>query len=291
MWFYFAIFTSITSGFSIILSKKTLNNVSPIVLYWATLAVATPVLFVSAFIHAIPRVNKYFFIGVFFSILLYTFSKILIYHSIRGAHLSHVYPLIALGPIVTLFAASFPPLSEQLTSLGLLGAAISIIGSYVLNISAMREGIWEPFKILLRNRLALLMLFAVIISGFVPIFDKFAINNTEPRSSLFTVFVANILSVVIMLPYVFKNRKIFIKEISTNKIPLFVLGILFGVSSIFAFLALGSGNVGIVSAVFRSQVLFTLLFSFLFLKDRPRAETIIGTIIMILGLVILKMVP
>jgi len=153
----------------------------------------------------------------------------------------------------------------------------------------MREGILEPFKILIRNKSSLLMLLVVVISGLVSVLDKFAINNTIPKNSIFTVLAENIVVILIMSPYVFVNRKTFIREISINKMPLFILGVLFGIGGTFAFLAIGNGSVGVVSVILKSQIFFTLLFSFWFFKDKPRVETIVGAIIMLAGLAILKL--
>ena len=60
-------------------------------------------------------------------------------------------------------------------------------------------------------------------------------------------------------------------------------------SNILAFIALQNGNPGLVASVFRTQVFFVLLFSFIFFKDKPKTETIIGSIIMIAGLVVIKL--
>ena len=67
-----------------------------------------------------------------------------------------------------------------------------------------------------------------------------------------------------------------------------MLGVLSAVGNGLGFVSIGGGNVGIVSAIFRTQIFFALLFGFLFFKDKPKFETIVGSIIMILGVVIIK---
>jgi uncharacterized membrane protein len=78
------------------------------------------------------------------------------------------------------------------------------------------------------------------------------------------------------------------REIFDNKKLFLILGVLNAFSTILAFSAVGGGSVGIVSTVYKTQLLFVLLFSYLFLKDRPKLETIIGSVIMILGVVLIK---
>jgi len=262
MWFYVALLASVASGISVILSKRTLSKVSPAVLYWTGLVVSTPLLAFFAFKNGLPNLGTWFFIGIISSDILYTFSRILQFRVIRDApFLSHVYPLIALSPIFTLILASAPPLSEKTSLFALWGVLISITGSYVLNISSAREGLLEPFKILFKNRLAFLMLISVAILGLVSAFDKIAIKGTNPQNTIFTLLIENIIIILGMSPYLFSKRKDVISEISTNKSPLLILGVLAAASNGLSFVAIGGGNVGIVSAIFRSQIFFALLFS------------------------------
>ena len=288
MWFYIAISAALVSGISVILSKQTLSKVGPAVLYWASLAISTPLIAFFAFKNGIPNLSGIFFIGALGSIIFYTFSRILQFRVIRDAPLSHVYPLIALSPISTLILAFLPPISERPSALSLLGVLISLVGTYILNISSVREGLFEPFKILFRNKFAFLMLISVVTLGFVNAFDKIAIKGTDPQNTIFALFFENIVIVFGMLPYFIPKLKDVFSQISMNKWPLLSLGVLAAISNSLGFISIGNGNVGIVSALFRTQIFFALLFSFLLFKDKPKFETIIGSIIMISGVVLIK---
>jgi uncharacterized membrane protein len=59
-------------------------------------------------------------------------------------------------------------------------------------------------------------------------------------------------------------------------------------STILAFSAVGGGSVGLVATILKTQILLVLLFSYLAFKDKPKPETLIGSIIMILGVVLIK---
>jgi len=289
MWFYVGILAALTSGVIVILSKRTLSKVWPAVLYWVTLGISTPFIAFFAFKNGVPNLSTYFFAGVVGSVIFYTFSRILQYRVIRDAPISHIYPLIALSPIFTLILAFLPPLSERPSVVSLLGVFISLIGTYILNISSAREGLLEPFKILFKNRFAFLMLISVATLGFVSVFDKIAIKGTNPQNEIFALFSENILIIFCMLPYFFPKRKEVFSQISTNKGPLLLLGILAAISNGLGFVSIAGGNVGIVTAIFRTQIFFALLFGFLFFKDKPKAETIVGTLLMIAGLVAIKL--
>jgi len=288
MWFYIALATSLISAVTVIFDKKALKGVSPSVLTWCTLLLATPIIAFFATREGAPSINTLFIVGVAGSVLFYTISSIARFRTMKDADLSAIYPLIALGPILTLLIAFLPPLNEKPNFISIIGVLITLFGTYILNISKAKEGLLKPIKLLVESKASALMLFSVLGEGIVVIFDKLAINNTSPNNPTFVLLIENILVIISLLPILyFKNRN-FARQIFNNKKLFIIIGALNACSTILAFSAIGGGNVGVVSAVFKLQMLFVLLFSFIFFKDKPRTETIIGSIIMILGVVLIK---
>lgn len=287
MWFYAALGMACISGIYTITSKHTLKTINPIIFYWIVLTVSTPIIWIFTWKDGIPAITYTFAIGIFGSVIFYTISKIIFFKTIKDATLSHIYPLVSIGPIFTLIFSRLI-LSERPSGLELLGSFITMIGVYVLNISSIREGFLEPIKILYRNKLALLMIISVMVGSIVSVFDKLAINNTTPQNANFTLLIGNLVIIIALIPWIFVKRKTAFVEIIQNKWPVLFLGILLAVSNILAFAALSVGNPGLVSSVSRTQIFFVFFFSMIFFKDYPKKETILGTIVMVLGLVVLK---
>jgi len=288
MWFYAALATAVISGGYTVYSKHTLKNTDPFVFYWAVMTTSIPFVFIFSYQDGIPNLSYPFFIGIVGSVVFYTISKVIFYHSIKNAVLSHVYPLISIGPVFTLlFSMLF--LSERLSGLEIVGGGITLFGTYMLNISSAKEGILEPFKILIRNKFALMMLVSVLIGSVVMIFDKVAVNNMSPQNTSFALLAENLLIAFGLLPYILIKKKSELREIFAHKGNVLALAALNAASNLLAFLALGSGNPGIISSILRTQVFFVLLFSFIFFKDRPKRDTLLASIVMILGLVVLKL--
>lgn len=279
---------SLLTGIFVVISKHTLKNMDPVIFYWVTLVASTPFILIPVWINGIPKVDTMFIVAVFGSAIFYTISKIFFWKSVKESILSDVYPLMSIGPIFTLvFSIIF--LSEKLSAYAFLGSVITITGVYVLNISSAHEGFLKPFKLLFQNRLAFLMMLAVLIGSIVAIFDKTAINHTFPQAFLFVVLIENLIIIFGLLPWIIKKRRIAIPEIRNNAKLITILGVIFFLSNVMGFYALANSNPGIASSIFRTQIFFVFLFSFIFFKDRPKLETIIGTIIMIFGLVIIKL--
>lgn len=288
MWFYAALLASVLTATIAIVSKKLVLNVSASVLTWATLVLATPIIFIFTLKDGMPQLNYLFLLGVTGSVLFYTASQITSFRAMRMANLSTIWPLISLGPIFTLIIAFMPPLSERPSLVAIAGIFITLAGGYILNATKSKEGLFEPIKSLFRNRASLLMMFSVLTNNVVVVFDKLAINNTLPKSTTFTLFIENLMVIFGMLPLLYIRNKNFYQQITSNTKLFLLLGLLNAFSTILAFSAVGGGNIGVVAAILKAQILFVLLLSFIFFKDRPKLETIVGSVIMIFGVVLIK---
>ncbi len=288
MWFYAALLMASITGVFVVVSKYTLKNMDPVIFYWAAIVASTPLIFVSVLVNGVPALDQTFFLCVLGSVIFYSVSKIIFWHTIKNSPLSELYPLVSIGPVFTL-AWSVILLSEKLSFLAFIGSGITLLGTYILNISSAREGLLKPFKIIFRDKFSLLMVISILIGSIVTIFDKTAIYHTFPQDAYFVAFFENLLIIAVLSPWILKKRKVALKEILENKKLLMILGIIFSLSTFAGFFALANGNPGLVSSVFRTQVFFVFLFSFLWFKDKPKIETIVGSIIMILGLVITKL--
>jgi uncharacterized membrane protein len=132
------------------------------------------------------------------------------------------------------------------------------------------------------------MITSVILESIVIIFDKYAINNVTPKNTSFVLLVENALILVGLFPILFVKEKHFYKDIFNNKMQFFLIGILNAGYTLLGFTAVEGGSVAVVSTIFKTQLLFVLLFSYIFFKDKSKLETIIGSVIIIIGVVIIK---
>lgn len=120
------------------------------------------------------------------------------------------------------------------------------------------------------------------------IFVKIAIKNTFPQNTTFTLLIENTVIIFGLLPFLYFRDRNFLDQMFNNTKLFVLLGLLNAVATILAFSAVGEGNVGFVKTLMQTEILFVLLFSFFFFKDKPRKETIIGSLVMIIGVVLIK---
>lgn len=288
MWFFYALVTSLLTAVTVVISKRLLRDIRTVALTWTVQVLTIPVVMLVVLKEGLPSFNLYFIFAVFTSVFLYTISKVFNFRALRMEDLSKIYPLTSFGPIFTAILASFPPLSERLTIVALIGMLITLVGSYVLNVEVAREGLFKPFKLLITNKASLLMIIYSLIISFVVISDKLAISNTFPKSSTFALFAENIVIMLGLLPFLYVKDRYFLKSIFKNKNLIIFLGLITAIKDIIGFTAIGEGNVGLVTTIYRTQMLWVLLFSYIIFQDKPKKETIIGSIIMLIGVVLIK---
>lgn len=289
MWFYTSLLTSVVMAVAIIVDKKLIKNVSALVLTWATLVLATPIIFISAIKDGIPQLDSLFLIGVIGSVLFYTISQVAGFKAMRIADLSSIYPLVALGPIFTLLVATLPPISEKPGGLAILGVFVTLLGTYILNAVGVKEGILEPLRSLFKNKASLLMIISVLLNTIVIVFDKLAINNTIPKNTTFTLLIENLMVIFGLLPVLYIRDRHFSSQVFGNLKLFLLVGVLNAIATILAFLSTGGGDVGLVATLLKTNILLVLLFSYLVFKDRPKREILIGSLIMITGVVLIRM--
>lgn len=288
MWFYYSLIHSFLTAISIVVSKRLLKNIGSTALIWVIQLFSLPLIIMVVLKEGIPSFNLFFLVSVIGSVVLYSLSKVLNFRAIRMSDLSKIYPLVSFGPIFTAILASFPPLSEKITLVALVGILITIAGSYVLNVETAREGLLKPFKLLFTHKASFLMIVYSLIISVVVVFDKLAINNTFPKSSSFALLSENMFIVIGLIPILYIRDKHFLKGIIFNKKLLILLGLLTAVKDILGFSAVGQGNIGLVTAVNQTETFWVLLLSYLFFLDKPKTGTIIASVIMILGVVLIK---
>ncbi len=287
MWFYLALLSSLSLAVSAVAKKKAIQNMSVLTLTWITLVISTPIIIPFA-IKEIPQINPLFILGVTSSVVLYLIGKVFGFKAIRMANLSTVYPLVSLGPVITLVLATFPPLSEMPQPLAILGLAITMVGAYLLNIAQAKTDLLAPFRYLFKQKATFYALIAIMLDSVVVLFDKLAINNTSPQNTSFTLLVENLLVIIGLIPLLYVRVPQLFSQIRLNIPMLIIVGLLNAISTLASFSAMGSGNVAIVSALTRTHLLIVLLLSNLIFHDKPHRSTVFGSIIMIIGVILIK---
>lgn len=289
MWFWLAFGSAVLGAVDVVLNKKALNKVSASVLTWALFVFSTPPIVYFALKDGLPSLNQLFFLGVVGSSLTFVFSKTITNATLKQNLVSKVFPLTAFNGLFTyVFGLLF--LSETIRFLPILGLLSIIVGSYILNADKTKEGFFQPFRLLVANKASVLFLFAILLNSITSIFDKIGVINTQPSNSAFVLLAENVIVIAILTPYLLrKEHKTWTGELKANFWVLLLNGLIYSVVSLLVFSAFIDGPVALVLAIKRLQIFFILILGYLFFKDKPTKQTWFASLIMALGVLMIKL--
>lgn len=130
-----------------------------------------------------------------------------------------------------------------------------------------------------------------MLGSLTAIFDKLGLTNTHPTSPVFIILIEQIIMTIFLSGYLItKENKTWMPQLKNNFWLLFFNSLVFLVVGLFVFNSYDTGGpVALVLGVKRLQIFFILLLGYLFFKDKPTRHSWLATLIMILGVLMIKL--
>ncbi len=285
-WFFLSLFFALWSSITTSIVKKLTGRADPFILMLIIPLFILPFMFILVLLTGgIPKVEPDFYPLMLASGVLDTVAFISSFYAVKLSAISLISPISSFNPVFTTIIALFF-LNEALSPLKLLGIVVIVLGSYLLNITNVKEGLLSPFKKLFSDRGVQLFLLANFLWGVTPAIQKKAIFATSPVVPMFPAFFGTILVVLFILPFSIKRGGI--KEVTKSNFKWFLfLGPFAALSQLASFTAYSMVSVGIATSVFKLSVLFTILWGWLFFGEKRIKERLLGASVMILGTILL----
>lgn len=286
MWFWLALYFALWSSIGVAIFKKVLKNTD--VLVFIAYGSMMSSLSIGGFLllRGFPEVDAIFWQNIIIAALLGILVNLSYITAIKIAPISLTAPMAASTPLVaTLFA--FLILSETVTAIRFLGIITIMVGAYILNITDLRNGIFEPIRNLVFNRGVQLMFIAQALVGVTPIFEKTAIFHTKPQEPLMVAFVGVLFMTLVFFPLAHIKIKNSFSQFRKN-MWWFILPAPISVFAYWAvFTAYTLTNLGYVTAILKLSMLFTILWGGLFFKETNIKERLLGGGVMLVGTILL----
>lgn len=287
MWFWYALLSALVSAISVILNKKALNKINASLVSWALFAFSIPFLIYPAFKDGWPKLNSVFWIAITASVVMFAYAKTLALKSLKGSLISDVVPLAFFSVLFSyLFGLIF--LSESLRLIPIIGIVFIVTGGYLLKVEEAKEDILKPFKLLLINKESRAYLLAMIIMPLTSIFDKFGLKNIQPVNQSFLLLLENFMTMILIGFYMTKKDKKWMTDLKNNFWSLCLNGVVYTVLALLFLYGITTGAVALVSGVKKLEVFFVLIFAWFLFGDKPRKSVWFGSLIMLLGVILIK---
>jgi uncharacterized membrane protein len=287
MWAILALGAAVLTSFNPILYKRMLKDADSLVVVWGVTLLALPLLglFTLALTSQFPRLDWLFAIGVLGSAGLNVVAHLASTKALKLGDVSLVTPLLIFSPVFTVLISSLF-LGEIPSARGLLGVGLVLIGAYWLNHNS--DASWlAPFRSLTLKPSIALVLLAGLLWAITPLFEKTAIQHTNPESPRFTAFVATALLTFMLTPAVIARGKSATSKLSFHRRELFLAGLIAGIAPVLAYTAFSLGFVGYVTTLFKLSTVMTIIWSFLFLKEQGLAQRLPGSLVMVVGAILI----
>ncbi|MDA3953777.1 MAG: GRP family sugar transporter [Bacteroidales bacterium] len=278
-WIFFAFLTALFRSLTDVAGKFGLKNMDEYIVAWALNFFALPILLPLLFFIEIPEITSGFWLAIFVSGTLNIATAILYLKAIKIADLSLIIPLSTFTPLFLLITSPII-VGEFPNIFGLIGIFLIVFGSYVLNIKEKKDGLFAPFKALVHNKGAQLMLLVAFIWSITSNFDKIGLQHSSP---IFYGIAINIFITIGITPIVFIKSRKNLKQIPKNLKSLIPVGIFHGLMMLFHMIAISMTLVAYLISIKRTSAIITVLFGVIIFKEKGLKERIWGAIIMLIG--------
>jgi drug/metabolite transporter, DME family len=236
-------------------------------------------LIVALFGFAVPNTIEALFLFAVRGLLDPGLSALLIFLAIRKIGVSVTIPILAAAPFVsTTLSVLF--LNEPLTLFVILGTLLIIAGVTLLS---YRKGHFGD-----NIKFILLAIIASASIGLAVFITKLALNvSNTPIGGLSVSFVAGLMLLLAVMVALRKWNEV---PLNWDSSRFFILGgVLVAGAFSFTFLAVANGLVSVVLPLIGTQPLFTLVLSFLLLRQHENItrNVILGTVVIVAGAALL----
>jgi uncharacterized membrane protein len=206
--------------------------------------------------------------------------------ALRTSPLSLTLPFLALTPVFLIFI-SYVILGEKVSLRGSLGIFLIASGSYTLNISKIKEGLFEPLRAITREKGSILMIGVALIYSITSSLGKMAIEHSSPLFFGATYFTAVALLFTPIALY--KGRGELGGSCGRQRLlhALILPGIFYSLMVVSHMVAMSIAKVAYVISVKRMSLLIGVFYGYLFFKEKNIRERLFGATLMFIGFLII----
>jgi uncharacterized membrane protein len=176
-------------------------------------------------------------------------------------------------------------LQEHVTLSAILGIIFIVFGSYILNVRDFKAGFFSPIKNILCDRGLQYMLLVAFLFSIAVNTDKLNVTNSNPYFS--GGYVLSILGICYLIGYGI-SPKTQVYHLSQSGFHLiFIAGLFLAAEALTINIAYTLSSVALVISIKRLSIIISVILGIVILKEQYGFTRLLGSIIMVLGAVIL----
>ncbi|MDH3390783.1 MAG: DMT family transporter [Desulfobulbaceae bacterium] len=256
------------------------REIAVLELFWALPALIIGCVFVET-----PPLDQTFWWTFILSIPINIMAYVLYLNAIKISPISLSVPFLAFTPIFMILTG-FWVLGETINLWGGFGTGLIVIGSYILHFKKNQLNFSAPFSAFIHEKGSWYMLIVAVLFAFAAVIGKKAILHSSPLFFSYSFFL--VFNVLILMGLFVRGKNNWQKIIRNSPKGLWLGGLLM-IHISFHALAISISTAVYMVAVKRSSILFSVLLSWLILKERDIHYRGLGTLIMFVGMIFITL--
>lgn len=264
MGYVYSILASLFASITIILSKKSISDISiNLVVFIRSLVVVLISFFILIFTNSFHLVFNIKFSSLLFLILSGISTSICYYFYFKALEHSSIISVSSVDKLSIIFTCilSFFIFNNSFNYFSFIFIIIGII----LMIDSYSKYLWYA-------------VISALFASLMAILAKFGLTGLNTNVGTF------IRSITVLLCYIFTIRMCDIKKLNVKKfVVVFLSGISLSVSWLLYYLSIGMIPINLVVFIDRIGIIFTIIMSYLFYKEKVSLKNIGGLILIIIG--------
>ena len=276
-WFIFALLAAFFISIYYALSKYLVKRDNLYIIPGGIFLISALALLTISIINGVPQLGALFFPIAIADAILNIIAMFFYFRSLKIADITLVIPLLSFTPIFLIFT-SFIILGELSTSWGIFGIFFIVLGSYILNLD--KNGFLSPFRTLIHNRGAVYMIIFAFFISVTNTLDKLVILNSD------TLLAPGMIQLFIAIGFItiaYKSGFNIIKSYRKTPQLFIIAGLSIAMAAFLTATAFTMEIVPYVMSIQRIGILFTVLYGFVFFKEKKIKQRLLGTITMLIG--------
>ena len=252
-----------------------------------SLVVIFPFFVALVFWQGMPEFTKEFWVSLIYKTPLMVIAYLCYVKAYKHGDLSLISPLLALTPAIILVIAPFV-INQKASIGGALGVGLIVIGAYVLNFSASKEGFLKPIGKLFRDKGAKYMMLTASIWGGTSIIDTLGVRGVRGSSlqaGVSWAFFTSLVLVLVLTPFIIRKIRMIFKK--TERKKFFMSGAFMGMAEICQMTAMTMLLAAYVNAIKRFSMVLGVIIGAIFFKEQDIQNRLTGSIIMLAGVILI----
>jgi drug/metabolite transporter (DMT)-like permease len=265
------------------ITKRFFSDLSPYEMAMVRLIYTLPWLMFSLFFIPSATPDRGYFIAVASAAPLEVCALYCYMKAIKVSPLSLTLPFLAFTPVFIILTG-WILLGEQLSLKGISGIILIVAGSYCLNITHIKGGLFAPMGAVFREQGSWLMLLVSFIYSITSVLGKIGVMHSNPYFFGSTYFIALAFLMTAIMPFIPGAS---MKRLAGFPFKGIALGAIYAIMVFSHMLAISLVQAAYMVSVKRISLLFGIIYGAWWFREEGIIERLLGAAIMLLGVFII----